>query len=128
MASTLQRYPLSSPEGTPIPLEIIKPHSFLQKSFESGVSSSQISVPEDIEIMSITCTEDCLITFGAPVLAIEDGVLAENTLLVGKYTRICTAINANTFAIRGLSANGIAHIQYIQNWAGLALQTQITMR
>ena len=128
MSSTTQRYPLSSPDGTPIPLEIMKPHSFIQKSFLSNVASSVVNVPTDVEIMSITVTEDCILKFNGTASLPVDGVSIADAVLVEKYTRICIAPKAATFTLIGMSARGIANIQFIEKWAGLAVQAQYQKR
>lgn len=128
MASTTQRYPLSSPDGTPIPLEIMKPHSFLQKSFLTASASSAVTVPTDVEILSITTTEDCILKFGGTATLPTDNVAIADAVLVEKYTRICIAPKAATFTLRGLTADGVANIQFVEKWAGLAVQTQYQKR
>lgn len=128
MSSTTQRYPLSSPDGTPIPLEIMKPHSFIQKSYLTASASTSIAVPTDVEIMSITVTEDCILKFNGTAILPTDGVAIADAVLVEKYTRICIAPKAATFTLIGLSADGVANIQFIEKWAGLAVQTQYQKR
>lgn len=128
MASTSQRYPLSTPDGMPIPLEIMKPHSFLSKTFLTSASTAAITVPADVEIMSITCSEDCIIVFGATATLPVDGVAIPDAVVVDQWLRVCVAPKASTFYIRGLSADGEARIQFIEKWAGLAVQTQYTKR
>lgn len=128
MSSTTQRYPLSSPDGTPIPLEIMKPHSFLQKSFLTSAASASITVPADVEIMSITVTEDCILKMGGTATLPTDNIALADAVLIEKYTRICIAPKLETFTLRGLTANGVANIQFIEKWAGLAVQTQYQKR
>lgn len=127
MASTTQRYPLSTPEGSAIPLEIMKPHSFMQKSFGAVVTAAQ-NVPDGVEIMSITVTENCLIRFGAAAVAPVDGVNYPDTVLIEADARVCIAPKAATFTLIGLTSSGTAYVQFIEKWAGLALTKQLTGR
>lgn len=128
MSSTTQRYPLSSPDGTPIPLEIMKPHSFLQKVFNATTASADVNIPTDVEIMSITVTEDCIIKFGGSATIPVDNVALTDTILVEKYTRVCVAPKAATCTLIGLTLSGVANIQFVEKWAGLAVQTQYQKR
>lgn len=128
MASTTQRYPLSTPDGTPIPMEIIKPHSFVQKNFIAGIVSAAVAVPTDVEIMSITTTEDCIIKFGGTAALPVDNTPLLDSMFIDKNVRICLAPKAATFTIMGISLDGVANIQFIEKWAGLAVQTQYQKR
>lgn len=124
MSSDTQRYPLSTPDGSAIPMEIIKPHSCLLKTFSNSAATAALSVPSDVEIMSISVTEDCLITFGAAAVSLVDGVAQLNTVFIPKNMRVCVAPKAATYTILGVSLGGLANIQFIEKWAGLAVQTQ----
>lgn len=128
MPSTTQRYPLSTSDGTAIPLEIMKPHSFVQKSFLQASATAAQPVPTGVEIMSITVSEDVILRFGAAAVALADGVNYPDTVLVKAGTRVCIAPKADTFTLKGFTANGLAYIQYIEKWAGLALAKQLTGR
>lgn len=128
MASTSQRYPLSTPDGVAIPLDIMKPHSFIRKAFSALTPTVAISVPNGVEIMSITTSEDVLICFGAEAVIPVDGVNYPNTVLVEASSRICIAPRAATFTMLGLQEAGIANLQFVDKWAGLALAKQLTGR
>ena len=126
MPATTQRYPLSTPEGVAIPLDVFKPHSFLRKSYLAGAASAAVSVPASVEIMSVTSDTDILVKFGGTAVIPADNVLAENTVLIEKNSRVCVAPTAATFTIIGISEAGTCSIQFIDKWAGLAVQTQYT--
>lgn len=127
MASTSQRYPLSTPEGAAIPLDIMKPHSFMQKDFTEVVSAA-LAVPDGIEIVSFTASEDCIIRFGAAAVVPADGVSYPDTIYIDKDVRVCVAPRAATFTVIATSAVGTLHAQFIEKWAGLALTKQLTGR
>lgn len=129
MASTTQRYPLSTPDGSAIPLDIMKPHSFIMKSFIGGAATDPIAVPEGVEIVSLSVTEDCIVCFGDDAVQPVDGVSYLNTVYVEKSVRICLAPSVDTFTIISATAtSGTALIQFIEKWAGLAVQTQYSKR
>ncbi len=128
MPSDTQRYPLSTPEGSAIPLEIMKPHSFIRKTFDNVIVTAAIAVPANIEILSISVTEDCLVCFGANAVTPVDGTAYANTVLVEANVRVCVAPRASTFTLLGLSAAGVANLQFVEKWAGLALSKQLSGR
>jgi len=128
MSSSTQRYPLSTPEGSAIPLDIMKPHSFIRKAFTANVVSSAIVVPADVEILSLTANADCIICFGGTAVAPVDGISYSKTLYLDKCTRIIVAPNADTFTVLGLGVAGILNIQMVEKWAGLALSKQLSGR
>lgn len=123
MASTSQRYPLSTPDGDSIPLDIIRPHSYLFIDFTLSASAS-IAVPAGVEIMSVSATTDCFIKFGGTAAAPVAGVLSSDLCLVEADMRTSIAPTASTFTVIGDMASGKLRIQFIDKWAGLALQTQ----
>lgn len=127
MPSTTQRYPLSTPDGISIPLDVIKPHSFIRKATALSVSGS-ISIPDVVEIISFAATEDCYICFGGIATIASDGVLQPNVVFVQKGTRVTVAPTANNFTVLALDTAGYLYCQLIDKWAGLALQTQYTKR
>lgn len=127
MSSTSQRYPLSTPDGISIPLDVIKPYSYILKSVGTTVSAA-INIPAAIEIISFAATEDTIICFGGTAVAPPDGTPQSNTLFVQKGTRVTVAPPANTFTVLALGTAGYLHCQLIDKWAGLALQTQYSKR
>jgi hypothetical protein len=128
MSSTSQRYPLSTPEGVAIPFEIIKPHSYLKKSFTAGSASSAVAVPADVEILIFSSNEDCIVKFGGTASVPADGVSQADVICVEKDVRIAVAPNADTFTIIGETVAGALRVQFIQKWAGLAVTTQYKKR
>lgn len=124
MASTSQRYPLSTPEGVAIPFDIIKAHSYIKKNFTFTEASAVINVPADVEIVIFSSNEDCLIKFGGTASIPADGVSQLDVICVEKDVRLAVAPNASTFTIIGESAVGSLRIQFVHKWAGLAVQTQ----
>jgi hypothetical protein len=123
MPSTSQRYPLSTPDGASIPLDVIRSGGFIRKATALTVSAS-VSIPDSIEIVSFTATEDCLVCFGGTAAVAADGVLQANTVFVRKDSRVTVAPTANNFTVISYTASGYLYCQLIDKWAGLALQTQ----
>lgn len=133
MSEPDKRYPLSSPEGRAIPLEIIRPYGCLTKSFTAIGSTASITIPAEISIMSVLADEDCIIQFAtssASAEALVDGTVQANAAFVpaGIIIVLSPAQGLGTFAIRGIANSGSAKIQYIDRWAGLALASQFIRR
>ncbi len=123
MPSTTKRYPLSTPDGSYIPLDVIKPNGLILLS-HSAVVSASISIPEDIEIISFLSSTDCLVNFGGTASVPADGVLSQNTVLIPADMRISVAPTSTTFTVISYSDSGIISCQLIDKWAGLTLETQ----
>jgi hypothetical protein len=127
MASTTQRYPLSTADGKSIPLDVIRPLGLLFKTFTSVVSAD-IAVPGTCEIISFTATEDCIICFGSAASVPADGSLLSNGVFIPQNLRITVAPTAATFTVIRHTADGYVAVQFIDKWAGLALETQYSRR
>lgn len=123
MSSTDQRYPLSTPDGMAIPLEIMRPYGYIRKGF-SGTVSAQVLVPDGIEIVLLYSTEDCLIRFGGNAAISVDGVLSLDTVFLPKDMRICVAPTSTYLTVIADSLSGQLSIQFIDRWAGLSLPVQ----
>lgn len=127
MASTTKKYPLSTPDGISIPLDVIRPNSFMLINFTTVVSA-EFTVPTGVEIMSIVATEDCVINFGgAPVLPVS-GTLYTNSVSIERDQRLTVSPTASTFKVIGETASGTLRINFIDNWAALTLTTQQSRR
>lgn len=127
MASETQRYPLAAPDGTAIPLEVFKPLSFMRKSFTTTVSGT-LNVPAGCEIMSVMASADCFISFGGTAAVPPDGSAVANLVFLPKILRMTIAPPTDTFTVIGDGVSGNIHIQFIDKWASVLLQTQVAKR
>lgn len=133
MSDLIGRYPLSTADGQSIPLEVVRPHGVVSKTFLSSSPGVDMTIPSTIDIFSILCDQDCIIKFaasGASASALSDGVLATDVAVVIRdvLTVLSPPIDKRSISLRGLSANGTALISYYENWAGLSTQPQLTRR
>lgn len=127
MSSTSQRYPLSTPDGISIPFDVIRPSGYLYVNTALTVSG-QIPVPAGNEIISFSASEDCIIKFGGNASIPVSGTLLTDAVYIPKDMRITVAPTAEYFTVIAPSAVGVLHCQFIDKWAGLALQTQYSKR
>lgn len=128
MPSTSQRYPLSTPDGVAIPLEILRPHSYVKKSFTSGAASAVVAVPGNVEIAILSADQDCLVCFGGTAAVPADNTNVASVIFVPQGVRVCVAPTADNFTVIGETASGSLRIQFVDKWAGLAVQTQYQKR
>lgn len=133
MADLKNRYPLATAEGTLIPLDVVRPHGALTKTTATGASTAALTVPATVDIMIITPTEDTIVTFAASsasAAALSDGVMAADTFICMKdvSTVLTPPIDKKTYALRAVSTAGTAVINFIENWTGASLASQITRR
>ena len=127
MSSTTKRYPLSTPDGKPIPLDVVKPVGLVVLPFTAVVSAA-IAVPSDNEIISFYATEDCYIQFGGVAAVPASGVYTANMLLVKKSFRLTVAPPSATFTVISAGTNGTLQAQFIDKWASVVLATQTARR
>ncbi len=123
MANTTQRYPLATPDGRAIPLDVVKPVGFLQKAFTTAASGT-LTLPSNVEVLSVFASADCYIQFGGTAAVPADGVVVTNLLYVPKNMRITAAPPATTFTVIGKTTSGTLNVQLLEKWAGLILDVQ----
>jgi hypothetical protein len=133
MSDLDKRYPLSTADGQAIPLEIIKPHGIIKKSFLSSAATAAMAVPSTIDIIAISADQDVIVQFAsssASAAALVDGVLTEDAVYIQKdiITVVSPPIDKKSFSIIGDTANGTAIFQFIERWGGISLASQITRR
>jgi hypothetical protein len=128
MSSDTDRYPLSTADGKHIPLEIIKPHGFVRKSFTAAGASAQVTIPATIEIISFQATENCIILFDGNASVPADGTLLTSGLYVPNTYRVTVAPIGSYFTVIGETASGLLYCQMIEKWAGLSLSVQSARR
>jgi hypothetical protein len=133
MADLKGRYPLATADGQSIPLDVVRPNGCIEKTFATGASTAAMDVPAAIDVFSIFATEDCIIKFAtsaASAAALTDGVFAADTMKIvaGLVTFLSPPIGKRSFALRAVSANGVATINFYENWSGLSLSSQPTRR
>lgn len=133
MADTTGRYPLSTANGQYIPLDVMRPNSMMSKTFVTGSSTGALTCPASIEILEIFADQDLIITFAASsasAAALSDGTSVADSYILKANTlaAISPPIGKKSFALRAITANGTALINFIESWSGLALASQSTRR
>lgn len=127
--ATQNRYPLSTPDGKAIPLDIVKPLGILRLPFTNLSYNSQLisSIYQD-KIFTAYSTVDCYLNFSAPSPAVVDNVVAADMLFVPAGVLVAFVTNSTLLAVIGITSSGILHVQIVDTWAGLLLETQVNRR
>lgn len=124
--ATVNRYPLSTPDGTAIPLDLIKPMGILRLPFITASYNAQtIAATYQDKLFTAYATEDCYLSFAASPAAVVDDVVTTDTLFVPAGVMLAFTTNSLYLAAQGVSVNGIVHIEIVDVWAGLLLETQV---
>lgn len=123
MSTPSEVYPFATQDGKAIPLDILKPSSFVYFSFVSA-AKTDIVIPQTSSVAIFLASETCLVSFEASLVGITAGVEYTKTLLVPKDVIVASVIQGLTAQVRGLTASGSLYVQLIEKWAGLSLEKQ----
>lgn len=127
--ATAGRYPLSSPDGQAIPLEVIKPLGVLVINHTTaGFTATTIPSAYIDKIFIASSTQDCYISTSASPVSPTPGTVAANIIYVPATMTVAFVGNTDTLNIKSISANGQLILQIVDTWASLALEQQITRR
>lgn len=132
MADTPGRYPLATPDGQSIPLDVLYPHSFTRLAFNSG-SNVSTDIPTDAVLAEIYADNKCKICLGAATTADVSGTnytdeyFIPANLTTERKVRIYLKEKA-TLQVWGLGAAGVLYINYLIPWTSLQLQTNLDRR
>lgn len=118
-----QIYPFATQDGKAIPLDIIKSAGLLTKAYTTSVST--FTVPEGKQVGVFLASSACLVrpTTELPG-ALLDGTTYEDALLIPSDVAVASVVMPGTYYIKGLSVAGTLYLQFIEKWAGLALDKQ----
>lgn len=128
-----KRYPLSTADGNYIPLEVERPNSYVRTPFLLTPGTTSAQVPSGVEILKIKSTANAIIQFFASATlatSIVDNTAKIDTsfLPLGETVYISPPTDKPYYSIIGDTTGGIAHIQLLESWNGLALQSQVTRK
>lgn len=127
--ATANRYPLSTVDGKAIPLEVIKPLGVIRLPFTATAFNVQVlSDAYEDKILMLSSSEDCYLDFAAAPTSPVDDVVLPSMVFVPAGVLIACVTNSVYLNVIGVSTSGILHIQLVDTWAGLALETQINYR
>lgn len=121
MTDIIQRYPLSTADGTPIPLEVIRPKDMLRKAFLSGEGSALAQLPAGTVLAILRTTADCFLRFDSvAAIPATDGTPVSRELFVPANEVIFCAVPSLSYSVIGDGFAGTLTIQVIDTWASAA--------
>ncbi len=123
-----QLYPFSTEDSKAIPLDVIRPISFIKKSFLGVGVAGVLIIPVGWKVATFFSLSGCIIEFAAGTIPNPpvDGTAYADTLLVPPNCIVTSTViegNARIISLDNLTAGSVM-VQQIQKWAGLALARQ----
>ena len=133
MANIPNRYPLATADGQAIPLDVVRPNSSVQIALVIGAGSAALSLPTSTEVMVVYTDNDCLIQFAASAAvatAYVAGTIKADSFFIPASTLVVLSPipEKPSFSLIGITAAGIAYINFLEKWSGMALQSQFNRR
>lgn len=118
-------YPLSSPQGAAIPLDIIKPKNLVKFDFAAS-TAADVTIPAGYNTCWLYATADCILRFSATNLpnALIAGTNYDLSLFIPAKTPITLVVTPGECSLLGIDASGSLYINDVQQWAGLVLNKQ----
>lgn len=122
----LDNYPYTTEDGTPIPLDIIRPKGIIQ----IGISTTEalLNFTDLTGVAMFYATQDCYVVFAPSFGSVVNNTLKLNTLFIPKNHVVSSTINALSCSVKSLSTTGILIVQLIEKWSGLTLDTNFGKR
>ena len=127
-SNLLAVYPFATQDGQAIPLDILRPSGLVLIAFTDS-ASVELEVPDDQSVAIFIATSTCAIQFGSVLPApLVGSTLYPDTLLVPAGQAVASVLSPGLCSVLGLSSDGQLFVQFIEKWAGLALDRQYTRK
>jgi len=123
MASTKQRYPLSSINGLPIPLDVIRPSGLIRVSYLEASASVAAALPAGTELLLVRSTTDCFIKFAnSSATKPTASVVADTLYLPAGEIQVISPMNLY-YSVIGNTLDGELFLQVLETWMSVSLDT-----
>ena len=124
MAAPIDLYPLSTPDGIAIPLDVVSPTGYMYIPF-SATPTVALALPATSDMIVLTCDEDCIIRFSNDLAVIPPASsYMVDTLYLRKNMQTIVYPQKKFISVKRLVMDGTLHLQFIDTWHGLALASQ----
>lgn len=123
MASSKQRYPLSTLNGQYIPLDVIRPSGLIKVSYLTASASAAAALPASTELLLVRSTTDCFIKFANSAATKPTSIVVADTLYLRRGEIQVVSPMALFYSVIGDTANGDLFIQILETWQSLSLDT-----
>jgi len=121
MASSKQRYPLSTLNGQYIPLDVIRPSGLIKASYLSASATAAAALPAGAELLLVRSTTDCFIKFAnSSATKPTSTVIADTLYLRRGEIQVISPMNL-FYSVIGDTVNGDLFIQILETWMTLSL-------
>lgn len=108
-------YPLSTPGGEPIPLEIVQLIGLIKQSF-TNVAANGVTIPA-CDFIYVYSDQDCIVKLGGVVVAPADGEHKTDTFIVPANTVLTIDHKQNTtFGVIRVTTNGTLWVQTVNKY------------
>ncbi|EKD22435.1 MAG: hypothetical protein ACD_86C00004G0005 [uncultured bacterium] len=123
MASSKQRYPLSTLNGQYIPLDVIRPSGLIKISYLEASASAAVALPAGTELLLVRSTSDCFIKFANSSATKPTNIVVADTLdLRAEEYRVVSPMDLY-YSVIGDTVDGELFIQILETWMSLSLDT-----
>jgi hypothetical protein len=118
-------YPLSTPEGQSIPMDVMEPLSLAYFTFVAATSKN-ITIPASYSLVTLYATKDCVLRFGATPIpnVLVDGAEYTNAMYIPAQTLITAKIPSGAASVVSTSS-GLLAITSLENWKMLRQSYQL---
>lgn len=129
MAATPKRYPLSTPDGQFIPLEVVKPLSLIPLTFTAtAFKTIALDAVQADQILILHSTVDCYVSLiPAPVAPVVDTV-SPGLMFLPALTKTTIVSNSTSLSVLGVSVSGTCYVNINQTWEALISEEQLVRR
>ncbi len=127
MTDIINRYPLSTPNGMAIPLDIIKPIALLRIDFNTSsfVAAIDLSAIYANKIFVATSNQDCYLHVGDTPASPVSGTALPDVIYIPAGVTLAFVTDSLQIAAIGITNSGRVDIQICETWAGLAIEAQV---
>lgn len=123
MASTKQRYPLSTLAGQPIPLDVIRPSGLIKASYLAASATAAVALPAGTELLLVRATTDCFIKFANSAATKPSSAITTDLLYLRRGEIQVVSPMALFYSVIGDTVNGDLFIQTLETWMSVSLDT-----
>jgi len=116
MAEARRLYPLTTPLGEPIPLEVIRLHGLGRINFTSA--DQEIALSTNIEILVLYATQDCIVRLGILAASVPASLayLADAVLVPANQYLVIDKNEATELHAVRFDTDGILWITGVRAW------------
>lgn len=127
--ATPNRYPLSTADGKAVPLDVVKPLACIPLDMNIFTFTS-ITIPAAYvdKLFVIEPSADCYISMIVTPVAVVPNAINDGVIFCSLGSVTTIVANSTKLSVMSIANSGVCHIQVLDTWAAIALESQITKR